>query len=244
MRGVRDESPVRSPVASSPSSCTGESVDPRERPRRVRNELRDESLVRSRVASSPASCTGESVGRSACPRRVPNEIRVELVERRGCRRRVPNEIRVELVERRGCRRRARSESWVAPSAEAGSSRIRLARRRGVGHGRRAPWRNSDALLDRHLAPARPRGWWIAPDEGRSFGHEPVVRRSQCGADRSLRDVPEGFGEKEESKRPRASLHGAQICPEGDDIAALGGGEAVAPRARDSQATASHLSRNA
>jgi hypothetical protein len=184
-------SPVHSRVALSRASCTDEWAVRREYRRRVSIGPQDERPVRSHGASSQASCTGASL------------------DRRGCRHLAQNERRDEPVEPREGRRHVQNGSSGARSAEAGRSGIRLAHRRGVVRGRRVLWQNLVAHHVRRLVRAHPHGWWIAPGEERPFGHELGVHRSPRGAGRSLRDVPEGFGEKEESMRPRASLHGAQ-----------------------------------
>lgn len=59
---------------------------------------------------------------------------------------------------------------------------------------------------------RPRGYWIAPDEEGFPCREPAVRHSPPGVGRPQGDVPEGFCEKEESMRPRASLSVPQNWP--------------------------------
>jgi hypothetical protein len=196
---VRGESPARSNGASSRLSGTDELVGRRACRHRETVDSRAERRVRSNGERSLASCTDE------------------WVERYAYRPRAQNATRGERGEIRGSHRREQHGSSGARSAEAGRSRNRLAHPRGVGRGHRVLWRNSDVLLAQPLVRARPFGWWIAPDEEPPFGRAPGVQRSRRGVGRPLRDVPEGFGEKEESMRPRASLHGAQKMARADNV---------------------------
>jgi hypothetical protein len=193
MTAARAESPAHSRDLLSQFSYKGESDDLRGRRRRARSEA-DENPVHSRDASSRASCTDE------------------LGDLRARRRRVRIEAQDEPIGHPERRHRALREWRDALHAEVRRSRIRHECPHVAVSGRTELWRNWAARRDRHLVRACPHDWWIVPGEEHSFGRERAVQRSMCGAGRSLRDVPEGFCEKEESKRPRASLHGAQIMP--------------------------------
>jgi hypothetical protein len=175
-----------------------------------RAESDERRVNRRRVCSARRDEPDERCGH---PRRAHFAMRDETVERRVNRRRVCSARRDEPDERCVYLHRARSESLDAPCAEADRSRIRLERPCDVERDRRVPSRSSGALRDRCPVPEPRIGSWIVPDEERSFDRERAVRHSRRGADRSLRDVPEGFGEKEESKRPRASLHVGQNPPD-------------------------------
>lgn len=180
----------------------------------------DESPVRSRVASSLASCRGESLEPHECPRRARNELQGEVGEfrggagvRRGSRRRGQGDCPGEQGAHHECRRRVRSGSQGVPRLAARHWRIRLVGPRDAASGRRAPWRNLAVRYDWSFVQVRQPDWRIAPGGERSFDRERAVRRSTSGVGHRLMDVPEGFGEKEESKRPRASLHVGQNWPD-------------------------------
>jgi len=129
--------------------------------------------------------------------------------------------RDERDERRGCPHRVPSESSVALLGAAWRSTIRHGNRFGAVSDRKEPWRSLDVRRDSSCVPVRPLGWSNAPGEGLPYHHARVVQRLQhrevlhCVArlkrceGRPLGDVPEGFYEREESMRPRASLHVAQ-----------------------------------
>jgi hypothetical protein len=87
----------------------------------------------------------------------------------------------------------------------------------AARGRKALWQSWGARHDCRFVRIDQLGWWIGPDEEGSFGFGRCVGRSRNAEHHSLgvaeRRLTKGgrweFGEKEESMRPRASLHVGQ-----------------------------------
>jgi hypothetical protein len=157
-----------------------------------------ENPVRWRVARSPASCRGGLAERHARRRRATCRdgpaVHYASRHRATCRD--------EWVEGFGSRRHAKFASLDERDEEPRQTN-RTSCQCGVA-GHRELWRNSGAPLGPSRAPAR-REQLIAPDGGLVFRQTRAADRWGFVERYPSWDEHEGFGEKEESKRPRTSL---------------------------------------
>ncbi len=200
-KGARGESPGRWRGGSNPASCRGESGEPPGRRRRELSVFQVERVARA-VPCGPHRrgpvFRGDSDDQAAL---------------RGPRHHGVSEFRGEMVEagaRYGRRRHGEGVKTGAERDGAQHPRNRLGQRHDEASGRREPWRSSVVRRERHLAQVRRRDCWHDPDEERSSARAPAADRLSCGAVRPSRAGPEGFGEREESMRPRASLPGSKL----------------------------------